>query len=96
MSQTITTTASKRETITASVTIYATFDRQDALDWFTDRVNQEEPEDRHSLSQRFGEFESEVSDDDNVRLYMNNGGLFDDYDVDHDEYFEHCFEAIDG
>jgi len=27
---------------------------------------------------------------------MNNGGLFDDYDVDHDEYFEHCFEAIDG
>ena len=85
---------SKRGTITASVTIYATFDLQEALDWFKDRVNQEDPEDRQSLRERSAEFKYQLSDDDSLQLYLNHGGTFDDTDVDQEEYFEHCFEAV--
>ena len=56
----------KHETITASVTVYATFDMSEVADWF-----------------------------ETVRVFMNNGGSFDDYDVDHERYLTHCFDEFE-
>ena len=85
----------KPTTITASVTVYATFDPSEVQDWFDQRAGQEEPEDARSLAQRYDEFLSVVGDDETVRVFMNNGGTFDDYDVDHEAYLTHCFEAFE-
>ena len=85
----------KPATITASVTVYATFDPSEAQDWFDQRAGQEDPEDARSLAQRYDEFLSIVGDDETVRVFMNNGGTFDDYDVDHEEYLTHCFDEFE-
>jgi hypothetical protein len=85
----------KHETITASVTVYATFDMSEVADWFDQRLGQEDPEDAWSLRGRYGEFLSVVGDDETVRVFMNNGGTFDDYDVDHERYLTHCFDEFE-
>jgi len=85
----------KPATITASVTVYATFDPSEVQGWFGVRLGDEAPEDARSLAQRYDEFLSVVGDDETVRVFMNNGGTFDDNDVDHEEYLTHCFDEFE-
>ena len=82
------------EMITASVEIHAWLDRAAVVEWFENRISDEEPEDARSYGQRIDDFLSVVGDDGNLNLYLNNGGAFSDYNVDEDEYFEHCFEEF--
>ena len=87
----------KPTTITASVTVYATFDRSDVQDWFNAKVKEraDDPTDLWSLMWRYDEFLSVVGDDDTLQTYLNNGGTFDDTDVDHEEYLTHCFDEFE-
>ena len=82
------------EMITVSVEIHACFDRAAVVEWFENRISDEEPEDARSYGQRIDDFLSVVGDSENLNLYLNNGGAFSDYNGDEDEYFEHCFEEF--
>ena len=86
----------KPTTIEASITVYATFDLSELQDWFNDKVReQDEPEERRALAQRYDEFLSVVGDDDTVKEYLRDGGAVDDYSVDQEDYLDHCFEAFE-
>jgi len=84
----------KIEMITAAVEIHACFDRAGVEEWFENRISDEEPEDARIYRQRTYDFLSVVGDSENLNMYLSNGGAFSDYNVDEDEYFEHCFEEF--